>query len=483
MLNDAVIEAVEQIVGADSVITHPSELMVYDSDGMTFHKRSPDLVVFVQTTEQVAALVRLANQHRIPYLGRGAGTGLSGGSLPLRGGMVLEFSRMNRLIEVDPLHRIAVVEPGLVNLELSKKVAHLGLHFAPDPSSQMACTIGGNISENAGGPHCLKYGVTSNHVLALEVVLCDGSIATLGDPYGAPCGYDVVGLFVGSEGTLGMVTKAWLRLTPLPEAVKTMLVPFEKLTDATDAVSEIIANGILPAALEIMDQLTIRAVEASMYAAGYPTDAAAVLLVELDGLPVEVETQATRVVEIVGRFGGREVRVARDEKERKKLWAGRKGSFGALGRISTNIYLQDTVVPRTKLSFVIGRIYEIAQRHNLIITSVFHAGDGNLHPLMVYDSKDPEEIRRVLQASDEIVRLCLDAGGTLSGEHGIGLEKRDFMCLLFTEQDLAVMKNIKLAFDQQGLCNPGKLLPSTKGCSEFKQGLPPEAFLEGILDD
>ena len=458
-----------EALGRENVLTHPSELLVYECDGLTFHKHPPDIVVFPSSAEDVQRVVQLAYRYEIPFMPRGAGTSLSGGALPIVGGILLEMSRLKRVLEINVKERYALVEPGVINLDLSQQARPYGLYFAPDPSSQSSCTIGGNIASNAGGPHCLKYGSTVLHVLAVEVVTPQGELVQLGSSQGYSPGLDLTGLFTGSEGTLGIMTKAWVRLLPLPESVKTFLADFQQISDGTRAVSDIIAAGIIPAALEMMDQLTIRAVENSVYAAGYPTDAAAVLLVEFDGFGAETESAATRIRDILHENGARQVREARDEAERARLWAGRKGAFGAFGRIAKNFYLQDTVVPRTRLTEVLEKIYAIADSYRLPMVNVFHAGDGNLHPVLLYDSDDAEELDRVLKASEEMIRVSVEAGGTLTGEHGIGIEKRDFMPYIFDDYDLEIMKRIRFLFDPKELCNRQKLLPSTKVCSEFRQ--------------
>ena len=459
----------EAIVGEDKVQSHPSELVVYECDALIFHRRPPDFVVYPSTARQIQEIVRLAYANDVPYLPRGAGTSLSGGAVPISGGILIQLSHLNRILEVNARERYAVVEPGVINLELSEQVKPQGLYFAPDPSSQSTCTVGGNIGANAGGPHCLKYGTTVLHVLAAEVVTPEGDLVQLGSPQGENAGFDLTGLFTGSEGTLGILTKAWVRLLPLPEQVKTFLADFTSMADATRAVSGIIARGIIPAAMEIIDQLTIQAVEDSHYAAGYPTDAAAVLLVELDGLGCEIEDTEGLIDRILRNNGAREVLVARDEAQRAKLWAGRKKAYGAFGRLARNFYLQDTVVPRTRLTEVLEKIYAIADKYDFSVINVFHAGDGNLHPMLPYDASDPQDVDRVLKAAEEMVRASIEAGGSLSGEHGVGLEKRDLMPYLFTDDDLEVMRGIRQLFDPKQLCNPEKILPTTKVCMEFRE--------------
>ena len=455
----------ETIVGAGGVLSDPEELLVYESDGLTLFRALADFVVFPTSAEQVAAVVRLANRESIPFVARGAGTGLSGGCLPAEGGLVISMMRMNRVLEVDYDNQIAVVEPGLVNLHLSWAVGPRGFYYAPDPSSQQACTIGGNIANNSGGPHTLKYGVTVNHVLGLEVVLPDGEIAWLGGRTRDALGYDLAGVFVGSEGTFGIATKIVVRILKKPQAVKTVLAVFDRIEHASAAVSAIIAAGLVPAAVEMIDQLTIQAVE-DAFGCGYPRDAAAALLIELDGLAVGMPAQADRIVTACREAGAREVRAAADEAERQLLWKGRKSAFGAYGRVSPAYMVMDGVIPRTKLPYVLSRVNEIVAAHGLRVGNVFHAGDGNLHPNILYDPRTPGEEARVVAAGAEIMRVCAEVGGSISGEHGIGLEKADFMPFIFSAADLALMQRLKAAFNPRGLCNPGKVFPTRKSCVE-----------------
>jgi len=455
----------ETIVGAGGVLSDPEELLVYESDGLTLFRALADFVVFPTSAEQVAAVVRLANRESIPFVARGAGTGLSGGCLPAEGGLVISMMRMNRVLEVDYDNQIAVVEPGLVNLHLSWAVGPRGFYFAPDPSSQQACTIGGNIANNSGGPHTLKYGVTVNHVLGLEVVLPDGEIVWLGGRTRDALGYDLAGVFVGSEGTFGIATKIVVRILKKPQAVKTVLAVFDRIEQASAAVSAIIAAGLVPAAVEMIDQLTIQAVE-DAFGCGYPRDAAAALLIELDGLAVGMPAQADRIVAACREAGAREVRAAADEAERQLLWKGRKSAFGAYGRVSPAYMVMDGVIPRTKLPYVLSRVNEIVAAHGLRVGNVFHAGDGNLHPNILYDPRKPGEEARVVAAGAEIMKVCAEVGGSISGEHGIGLEKADFMPFIFSAADLALMQRLKAAFNPRGLCNPGKVFPTRKSCVE-----------------
>jgi glycolate oxidase len=392
---------------------------------------------------------------------------LSGGAIPIRGGVLVAFTRMNRILEIDAENLRAVVEPGVVNLHLSQALAPYGLYYVPDPSSQKACTIGGNVGENSGGPHTLVYGVTTNHVTGLEVVTPDGEIRHYGGKAPDSPGYDLTGLFVGSEGTIGMVTKITVRLTPLPPAVKTFLAIYDSVEKCSNAVSGIIRSGVIPAALEMMDNLMIGAVEASSHA-GYPLDAAAVLLVECEGLPAALEQQAESIEAICKREGALEFRIAKNAAEREALWKGRKGAFGAVGRISPDYYVVDGVVPRSKLPPVLEAINQISAKYGLKIANVFHAGDGNLHPLVMFDSNRAGDLQKALKAGEEIIKVCADAGGSLSGEHGIGVEKRDMMCFIFNEDDLEIMRRVREAFDPVGLCNPQKVIPTPGRCGETR---------------
>jgi glycolate oxidase len=455
----------EAIVGRGAVLADPDELLVYESDGLTLFRALADFVVFPTTAEHVAAVVRLASREGLPFVARGAGTGLSGGCLPAEGGIVISLMRMNRVLEVDYENQLAVVEPGLVNLHLSWTVGPRGLYYAPDPSSQQACTIGGNIANNSGGPHTLKYGVTVNHVLGLEVVMPDGEIVWLGGKTRQTPGYDLVGVFVGSEGTFGIATKIAVRLLRKPQAVKTVLAVFGEADQASAAVSAIIGRGLVPAAVEMIDQLTIQAVE-DAFGCGYPRDAGAALLIELDGLAVGMDAQAERIDAACRESGAREVRTARTEAERQLLWKGRKSAFGAYGRVSPAYMVMDGVIPRTKLPYVLRRVNEIVAGYGLRVGNVFHAGDGNLHPNILYDPRRPGEEARVVAAGAEIMKVCAEVGGSISGEHGIGLEKADFMPFIFSAADLAFMQQLKSAFNPSGLCNPGKMFPTRKSCGE-----------------
>jgi glycolate oxidase subunit GlcD len=465
-LDARLVRELRALVGDDGVIADPERLLVYESDGLTAYRVTPRAVIAPRSTQQVAAVVKLLNREGIPFVPRGAGTGLSGGALALDGAVLIAMSRMTRILELDPADRRARVEPGVVNARLSREAAPHGLHYAPDPSSQSACTIGGNVAENAGGPHCLKYGVTSNHILGLTVVLPDGEVVRLGGGGGEVRGYDLTGLFVGSEGTFGIATEIEVRLTPLPAAVETILGIFDRIDDASRAVSAIIAHGMLPAAMELIDQATIRAVEESIFAAGYPTDAAAALVVEFDGPAAGLAGEAERAAEICRSEGAREVRRAHDAAERALLWQGRKKSFGALGRLAPELLVQDAVVPRTKLPAVLAEVMRIRDAYQLRIANVFHAGDGNLHPCILFDRRDADEVRRVEAASREIVAACVAAGGTITGEHGIGYDKREYMELIFGDAEMGAMCDVRRVFNPRGLANPSKVLP-LRVCREW----------------
>ncbi len=446
-------------VGPEWVLSDPDRLLVYESDAQTAHNVVPQAVVLPSGTKEVAEVARVLYAHGVPMVPRGAGTGLSGGALATRGGVVVGTSRMNRILEVDAANRRALVQCGVLNSDLSRAAAPFGLHYAPDPSSQTACTIGGNVAENSGGPHCLKYGVTSRYITGLRVVLPNGETVWLGGQGREAPAFDLVGLFVGSEGCFGLATEVEVALVPLPEATRTLLAIFDSLEDAGRAVTSIISRGLLPAALEIVDQNTIRAVEASIFAAGYPTDAEAALVVEFDGLEAGLDLEAEQAEACCREAGAREVRRSASENERTALWKGRKKAFGAMGRLAPDLLVQDATVPRTRLPGVLAQIGEIARRHRIQVANVFHAGDGNLHPNIVFDRRDPEETRRVEQASREIMRVCVEAGGTITGEHGVGADKQRYMPLVFTPEELDALRGVKAVFDPEGLCNPGKVVP------------------------
>jgi glycolate oxidase len=461
------IRQLEAALGAGAVLHRPEELMLYEYDGSALDLATPDVVVVPATTEEVAAAVRIGAAAGWPVVPRGAGTGLSGGSVAAAGGLVVALTRFSRVLRIDPENRLAVVGAGVVNTDLSERAAPWGLHFAPDPSSQRSSTIGGNAAENAGGPHCLKYGVTTNHILAARVVLSDGSIVTLGGEAPDAPGYDLLGVFVGGEGTLGIATELTVRLTPDPEAIRTFLAIYDDLDAAADTVSAIIAAGIIPAALEMLEGVGVRAVEEAVHA-GYPTDARAVLLIEIDGMREELEVQAARIEAICRRLGARELRAARDEEQRKKLWAGRKGALAACARIHPHYHIQDGVVPRSRLTEVLRFTEEVAARYRLVIANIFHAGDGNLHPLLLFDLREPGVRERAIAAGEEILRACVAAGGSISGEHGIGIEKRDYMLWLFSPTDIGAMLELRAAFDPCNAMNPCKQLPTGASCGDIK---------------
>ena len=453
---------VEGIVGTGGVISELEQLRTYECDALTGHRAIPELVLLPATADHVQQLVAACAAHRVPFVARGAGTGLSGGALPVVGGVVISLARLNRVLEVDLERGVVVVEPGVTNLDVTRAVSDEGFFYAPDPSSQQVCTIGGNLAENSGGAHCLKYGFTVNHVLAADVVLPTGELVTLSR---ADDGPDLLGVFVGSEGTLGIAVRVTVRVVRVPEVVKTLLAAFATVDAAGDAVSHVIAAGILPAAIEMMDALTLEAVEAAV-APGYPQGAGAVLIVELDGPAAQVVEDSVAVERICREQGAFELRAAEDAEERARIWWGRKSSFAAMGRISPSYYVQDGVVPRTRLPDVLRQIYALGEERGLRIASVFHAGDGNLHPLVLYDDDLPGDAERAEELATAILDVCIDAGGSLTGEHGVGRDKVCSMPKLFDADDLAVMARLRDAFDPEGISNPGKVLPTPRLCGE-----------------
>ncbi len=456
-LSQAVVRDLRRIVGEQHVVDQPNDLRIFERDA-SITGATPDAIVLPGTRDEVVGVVKLAAQHGIPVVPRGAGTGLSGGAVTLRGGIALQLSRMRRILEIDTGSRTATVEPGAVNQDLQQEAARHGLFYAPDPSSQKACTLGGNAAENSGGPHCLYYGVTTNHIIGMEVVFADGSLAWLGGDAPDRLGLDLLGLMVGSEGTLCTITRIKVRLLPAPESIVTLMAAFPTIESASHAVSDVIGHGIVPAALEMMDQVTIGAVEAH-YKAGYPTDAGAVLLVEVDGLDESAAELAAKVEEILRVNETSSLRVAEDAAERELLWAGRKGAIGALGRIKPNYYLHDGVVPRTRLPEVLRRVGEIADHYRLPVANVFHAGDGNLHPNILFDLRDEGILDKVEEAGEEMLRAVVEMGGTLSGEHGIGIEKNAFMPWIYSPDDLDAMLRVKRVLDPEERLNPGKIFP------------------------
>ena len=459
------VERLSAIVGAGRVLVRPSELQVYASDGLPGYHKHPGIAVFPGTREETIAVIRALADARVPFVPRGAGTGLSGGALA-DGVVLLGLNRLKRILHLDPENRLAVVEPGVVNARLTKAATPFGLHYAPDPSSQTVCTIGGNVAENAGGPHCLKYGVTLNHVVACTVALPNGDVVTLGNAAGEQTGYDLLGAFIGSEGCFGVALDVTVRLTRNPQAIRTLLADFTSVDAAARAVSAVIASGILPAALEMMDNATVRAVESSIYAAGYPVDAAAVLLVELDGPAAGIDAEVATVEALCRDAGARGVETASDDAHRMRLWQGRKKAFGAMGRISPQLVVQDAVVPRTRLPEVLATIAEIGARYGISICNVFHAGDGNLHPNVGYDAGNPDEARRVHEAMSAIMQACIDVGGTISGEHGVGIDKIGYMERLFSDESLDAMCRLRDVFDPEHRANPGKVVP-VHSCREW----------------
>lgn len=453
------LKALAKIFPAERLLTQPAQLIPYESDALTLHQSRPLAVVVVETQEEVIAAVRLCHEHKIPFLARGSATSLSGGSLPIKDGLLIAMNRLNRILRVDPQERFAVVEAGVVNIEVSKAAAQYGLYYAPDPASQLIATIGGNLAFNAGGVHCLKYGMTSNHVLGLKVVLPDGEVVQLGGESQESIGPDLVGLFVGSEGLFGIALEVTLRLMPRPETYRTVLASYDSLERAGEAVSRVVASGLLPGALEMMDHLAIQAAEAAVHA-NYPSDAAAILIVELEGDCQQVEQEFERLMEVIVSSEPDEVRTAQDEADRLRIWKGRKSAFSAVGRLSPDFLVNDGVVPRSRLGAALGEIQRLGQKYGLRVANVFHAGDGNLHPLVLFDGREEGALQRAETLAGEIVQLCVDYGGSITGEHGVGMEKRDYLPLMFSEIDIETMRQVRLAIDPQELANRGKMFPS-----------------------
>lgn len=465
-MDPALIRELKTLLGPANLLSQSEDLMLYEFDG-SVEKGRPEVVVFPGTTEEVSRIVKLANRFQVPIVGRGAGTGLSGGALARGGGVMIVFARMNRILELDIENRRAIVQPGVVNLDITRAVEHAGLYFAPDPSSQKSATIGGNVGENSGGPHTLACGLTTNHVTALELVLPDGEIVRVGSRHGDAAGYDLCGLFVGSEGTLALVTEITVKLTRKAELVKTLLAVFDAVGDASRTVAEITARGITPAACEMLDGWTLAIIEDYLHA-GFPKDSAAVLLIEVEGLPEAAQSQAAAVAEICRTNHAREVGTARDEGERDALWKGRKNAFGAMGRLAPSNYVLDGVIPRSKLPEALERIHEIGTKAGFRIGNIFHAGDGNLHPIILFDPRDPQQFANAVAAAEEIIRMCVSLGGSLTGEHGVGMEKNELMPLLFTDADFDLMRRLHDAFNPDSSLNPGKIFPISKGCGEIR---------------
>ncbi|NEX79495.1 FAD-binding protein [Bacillus thermocopriae] len=469
--DDKHIQNLAAIVGGEhSILYHKEDLIAYDCDGFTLHKHLPKAVVFPKNTEEVAKLVKYCSDNQLPFLARGAGTGLSGGAIPINGEVIISLVRMKRLLNVDLENRRAVVEPGYVNLKLTNSISDKGYYYAPDPSSQYCCTIGGNVAENAGGAHCLKYGVTTNHILGLEVVLPNGEIIEIGKNgiLDTP-GYDLLGLLTGSEGTLGIVTKIIVRILKKPEAKQTILAYFDKVSDGSQAVSDIISAGIVPAALEMMDKIAIEGVEAAAFPVGHPKDIEAMLLIEVDGISAGINDQINQILDLCKKRNVREVKVAQNEQESNRWWANRKTGFGAMGAISPDYLVQDGVIPRSKLPEVLDRIQKVSEEYGLRIANIFHAGDGNLHPLVLFDARIPGESEKALKAGSACLKVCADAGGTITGEHGVGIEKKEEMRFVFTDEEIMAQTNIREVFNPNNLLNAGKLFPTPARCVEIKK--------------
>ncbi len=461
-----IIKALETAIGKDGVIRRKEELLTYECDGLTAYRQRPAIVVLPRSTEEVAAAVKICHDHQIPWVARGAGTGLSGGALPVEDCVLIVTARMKQILDIDLENQRVTVQPGVINNWVTQAVSGAGFYYAPDPSSQIICSIGGNVAENSGGVHCLKYGVTTNHVLGLKLVVPDGSIIEVGGSIPEMPGYDLTGLFVGSEGTLGIATEITLKILKTPETICVVLADFTNVESAGQAVADIISSGIIPAGMEIMDNFCINAVEDTVKTNCYPRDAAAILLVELDGLSVEVSAYKEKVAEICRNNGAREITSANDLETRLKLWKGRKAAFAAAGNISPNYFVQDGVVPRTQLANVLEKINQLGSEHGYRIANVFHAGDGNLHPLILYDNAIPGQWEEVEELGGEILKLCVELGGSLSGEHGIGADKNEYMSYMFNEIDIETMQWVRQVFNPDNLANPGKLFPTPRTCGE-----------------
>lgn len=471
-----IVKAFEAIVGREGVVQRREELLVYECDGLTSYRQRPDVVVLPRTTEEVAKVVQVCDRFDLPFVARGAGTGLSGGALPIAGCVLIVTARMNRILEVDLDNQRVVVQPGVINNWVTQAVSGAGFYYAPDPSSQIICSIGGNVAENSGGVHCLKYGVTTNHVLGLKLVLPDGAIVDVGGKIPESPGYDLAGIFVGSEGTLGIATEVTLRILKVPEAIHVLLADFTSVEAAGQAVADIISAGIIPAGMEMMDNFSINAVEDVVATNCYPRDAVAILLIELDGLEVEVATNSQRVEAICRQNGARAIQTAIDPQERLTLWKGRKAAFAAMGKISPDYYVQDGVIPRTQLQYVLREIEALSQKHGYRVANVFHAGDGNLHPLILYDNAVPGQLEAVEALGGDILKLCVAVGGSISGEHGIGADKRCYMSEMFSPTDLETMQWVRHAFDPKRLANPDKIFPTPRTCGEAAQAKNHEQF-------
>lgn len=452
------LSALARLYPRDRLLIDAAELTPYESDALTAYRSRPAAAVIPETSAEVIETVKICHRYDVPFVARGSGTSLSGGSLPIKDGLLIALNRLNHILKIDPQERLAVVEPGVINLDVSKAAAKYGLYYAPDPASQSICTIGGNIAFNSGGVHCLKYGMTSNHVLGLKAVLPDGEVVQLGGESLENVGPDLVGLYVGAEGLFGVGLEITLRLLPKPERFRTVLAAYRSLEAAGDAVGAVVASGLLPGAIEIMDHLIIEAAEAAVHA-GYPLDAAALLLVELDGEAEQVEEEFKRLTDIIDRTGAYEIRIAQDEADRQRIWKGRKSAFSAVGRLSPDYIVNDGVVPRSRLGAALAEIERLSAKYHIRVANVFHAGDGNLHPLVLYDGRETGSLERAEELAGEIVRMCIRYGGSITGEHGIGLEKRDYLPQMFSELDVEVMHHIRSAIDPKGLSNRGKMFP------------------------
>ncbi len=469
-----IITAFEAILGKNGVVQRKEELLVYECDGLTSYRHRPAIVVLPRTTEDVAEIIKICHQQQIPFVARGSGTGLSGGALPIDDCVLIVTALMKRILDIDLENQRVVVQPGVINNWVTQAVSGAGFYYAPDPSSQIICSIGGNVAENSGGVHCLKYGVTTNHVLGLKLVLPDGSIVDIGGPVPEMPGYDLTGVFVGSEGTLGIATEVTLKILKTPESIRVLLADFTSVEAAAATVSDIISAGIIPGGMEMMDNLSINAVEDVVASGCYPRDATALLLVEVDGLEVEAEANSQRVEAICYQNGARTVRIATDPTERLLLWKGRKAAFAAMGKMSPDYYVQDGVIPRTQLEAVLREIEQLGQKYGYNVANVFHAGDGNLHPLILYDNAVPGALEQVEALGGEILKLCVRVGGSISGEHGIGADKRCYMPEMFSDTDLETMQWVRQVFDPQTIANPGKLFPTPRTCGEAARSTPPQ---------
>ncbi|MDB9525073.1 glycolate oxidase subunit GlcD [Oscillatoria sp. CS-180] len=472
---DPVIRALEEAIGKDSVVRRKEELLVYECDGLTSYRQRPPVVVLPRTTEQVSAAIKVCNQFNVPFVPRGAGTGLSGGALPVEDAVLIVTATMRQILDVDLDNQRVVVQPGVINNWVTQAVSGAGFYYAPDPSSQSVCSVGGNVAENSGGVHCLKYGVTTNHVLGVTLVLPDGEIVEIGSPVAEQPGYDLMGLVVGSEGTLGIATEITLRILKSPESINVLLADFTSVEAAGATVSDVISAGIIPAGMEMMDNFSLNAVEDVVQTECYPRDAEAILLIEIDGLPAEVEASRDRITALCQKNGARNVTVASDATERLRLWKGRKAAFAAMGKLSPDYYVQDGVIPRTQLPYVLQEIEALGEKHGYRVANVFHAGDGNLHPLILYNNAVPGQLEEVEELGGDILKLCVKVGGSISGEHGIGADKRCYMPDMFTATDLETMQWVRASWNPKGLANPTKIFPTPRTCGEAaRQSVPPE---------